>query len=75
VDLAMARLFGGVPQAFFDGYDQEWPLPPGYERRVNLYNLYHLLNHANLFPGGGYRSQAQSTVTALMKRLNRGIPA
>jgi len=52
VDLAMARLFGGVPQAFFEGYEREWPLPPGYEQRLALYNLYHRLNHANLFPGG-----------------------
>jgi fructosamine-3-kinase len=52
VDLAMARLFGGVPQAFFDGYGQEWPLPPGHEQRLPLYNLYHRLNHANMFPGG-----------------------
>jgi fructosamine-3-kinase len=74
VDLAMARLFGGVPQAFFDGYSDEWPLPPGHEQRVSLYNLYHLLNHANLFPGGGYHRRAQATVTALGARLNRGIP-
>jgi fructosamine-3-kinase len=52
VDLAMARLFGGVPQAFFDGYGREWPLPPGHEQRLPLYNLYHRLNHANMFPGG-----------------------
>jgi fructosamine-3-kinase len=75
VDLAMARLFGGVPQAFFDGYSDEWPLPPGHEQRVSLYNLYHLLNHANLFPGGGYNRRAQATVTALGARLNRGIPS
>jgi fructosamine-3-kinase len=75
VDLAMARLFGGVPQAFFDGYSDEWPLPPGHEQRVSLYNLYHLLNHDNLFPGGGYHRRAQATVTALGARLNRGIPS
>ena len=65
VDLAMAQLFGGVPQAFFEGYEREWPLPPGHKQRINLYNLYHLLNHANLFPGGGYHRRAQATVTAL----------
>jgi fructosamine-3-kinase len=69
VDLAMARLFGGVPQAFFVGYGQEWPLPPGHEQRLPLYNLYHLLNHANLFPGGGYHRQAQATIGALVARL------
>ncbi len=65
VDLAMAQLFGGVPEAFFEGYEREWPLPPGHKQRVSLYNLYHLLNHANLFPGGGYHRRAQATVTAL----------
>jgi len=70
VDLAMARLFGGVPPAFFDGYGKGWPLPPGHEQRAPLYNLYHLLNHANLFPGGGYHRQAQATITALVTRLD-----
>jgi fructosamine-3-kinase len=65
VDLAMARLFGGFPQAFFDGYAQAWPLPDDHRQRVELYNLYHLLNHANLF-GGGYRQQAQQSIHALL---------
>ncbi|MEX1323710.1 MAG: fructosamine kinase family protein, partial [Synechococcaceae cyanobacterium] len=56
VDLAMARLFGGFPPAFFAGYEEAWPLPGGAEQRQPLYNLYHLLNHANLF-GGGYWSR------------------
>jgi fructosamine-3-kinase len=65
VDLAMARLFGGFPDAFFKGYEEEWPLPEGWRRRVALYNLYHLLNHANLF-GGGYNNQAQSVIDSLL---------
>ena len=65
VDLAMARLFGGFPASFFEGYGQEWPLPPGHRGRVELYNLYHLLNHANLF-GGGYIGRAQASVRALL---------
>ncbi|MBM5807008.1 MAG: fructosamine kinase family protein [Cyanobacteria bacterium M_surface_10_m2_179] len=69
VDLAMAHLFGGFPAAFFAGYEQEWPLPAGHPRRVELYNLYHLLNHANLF-GGGYWQQSAASVEA----LSRGIP-
>ena len=64
VDLAMARLFGGFPQAFFDGYQREWPLPDGHRPRVSLYNLYHVLNHANLF-GGSYVSQAQALIDEL----------
>jgi fructosamine-3-kinase len=50
VDLAMTELFGGFPPAFYSGYG---PLPAGYETRKPLYNLYHLLNHLNLF-GGSY---------------------
>jgi fructosamine-3-kinase len=66
VDLAMARLFGGFPAAFFEGYGQEWPLPQGHQERVELYNLYHLLNHANLF-GGGYWQQSAASIQALLR--------
>jgi len=66
VDLAMARLFGGFPEAFFAGYEERWPLPPDHRHRVDIYNLYHLLNHANLF-GGGYRQQAQACIDALLR--------
>lgn len=66
VDLAMARLFGGFPAAFFKGYEQEWPLPAGHHRRVDLYNLYHLLNHANLF-GGSYWQQSAASIQALLR--------
>lgn len=65
VDLAMARLFGGFPADFFEGYEQAWPLPQGHRARLPLYNLYHLLNHANLF-GGGYRAQAQASIDQLL---------
>ncbi|MBM5798653.1 MAG: fructosamine kinase family protein [Cyanobacteria bacterium K_Offshore_0m_m2_072] len=70
VDLAMARLFGGFPAAFFSGYEQEWPLPPGARERVDVYNLYHLLNHANLF-GGGYWQQVEACIQLL---INREVP-
>ena len=66
VDLAMARLFGGFPAAFFDGYEQEWPLPAGHHQRVELYSLYHLLNHANLF-GGGYWQQSTACIQGLLR--------
>jgi fructosamine-3-kinase len=69
VDLAMAQLFGGFPAAFFKGYSEQWPLEPGHEQRLELYNLYHLLNHANLF-GGGYWEQAQRSIQALLRRFN-----
>lgn len=67
-DLAMARLFGGFPEAFFEGYREEWPLAEGWQTRQNVYNLYHLLNHANLF-GGSYNQQAQSVVSTLLGLL------
>ena len=56
-DIAMTELFGGFPNAFYQGYNQQWQLDPGYQQRKSLYNLYHILNHFNLF-GGGYGSQA-----------------
>ena len=52
-DLAMTELFGGFAPAFYAAYRQTNPLEPGYPDRRDLYNLYHLLNHLNLF-GPGY---------------------
>jgi fructosamine-3-kinase len=77
VDLAMARLFGGFPRDFFSGYVREWPLPPAADGRVEVYNLYHLLNHANLFdagPCGSYAQRAQASILNLLKR-RRGVGA
>ncbi len=52
-DLAFTELFGGFPPEFYRTYQTAWPLEPGYNERKDIYNLYHLLNHLNLF-GGGY---------------------
>ena len=52
-DLAMTRLFGGFEPPFYDAYEEVWPLAPGSEERLAIYELYHLLNHLNLF-GEGY---------------------
>jgi fructosamine-3-kinase len=52
-ELAFTELFGGFPSRFYAAYNAAWPLEPGYEERRPLYNLYHLLNHLNLF-GAGY---------------------
>ena len=65
VDLAMSELFGGFPRSFYQGYEREFPLVPGYEQRKICYNLYHILNHFNLF-GGGYGSQAQQMITQIL---------
>lgn len=66
VDLAMTELFGGFPAAFYQGYESVYPLDPGYARRKQLYNIYHILNHYNLF-GGSYQSQANSAIERLLR--------
>ena len=63
-DLAMTELFGGFPARFYEAYDAACPLPEGYEARKHLYNLYHLLNHLNIF-GEGYLAQVQRTLGLL----------
>ena len=55
-DLAMTELFGGFSRTFYESYQEINPLLPGYKDRRDLYNLYHLLNHLNLFGGGYYGS-------------------
>ena len=67
-DLAMTELFGGFPRSFQDAYRSEFPLDPGYETRKQLYNLYHVLNHLNLF-GGGYGVQAERMIGQLLAQL------
>ncbi|MEW5757443.1 MAG: fructosamine kinase family protein [Pseudomonadota bacterium] len=64
-DLAMTELFGGFSPAFYQAYAAAFPFAEGYERRKVLYNLYHILNHANLF-GGGYLGQAESMIDRLL---------
>lgn len=67
-DLAMSELFGGFPARFYAAYREAYPLDPGYEVRKILYNLYHILNHANLF-GGSYASQAESMLDLLLSEI------
>jgi len=58
-ELAMTKLFGGFDKTFYEAYNETYPLKDGYEYRENIYKLYHVLNHLNLF-GRGYYSQAIS---------------
>ncbi|MEJ5263190.1 MAG: fructosamine kinase family protein [Ignavibacterium sp.] len=58
-DLAMTKLFGGFSSTFYKSYQETFPLPNGYEYRENIYKLYHVMNHLNLF-GGGYYHQTIS---------------
>ncbi|CCQ91924.1 conserved hypothetical protein [Nitrospina gracilis 3/211] len=60
-DLAMTELFGRLPQRFYDAYHEVFPLNPGYENRKQIFNLYHLLNHLNLF-GSSYLSSVKAVV-------------
>ena len=64
-DLAMTELFGSFPASFYQAYDVVSPIDAGYKRRKVLYNLYHILNHFNLF-GGSYQSQANSMINQIL---------
>lgn len=66
VDLAMTELFGRFPPAFYAAYQAAYPLDAGYSARKILYNLYHVINHFNLF-GGGYGSQANRMIDQLLR--------
>jgi len=64
-DLAMTELFGGFPKDFHAAYRNAWPLSDGYPVRRDFYNVYHVLNHANLF-GGGYVRQAEQLIEKVL---------
>lgn len=67
-DIAMSELFGGFSADFYAAYEEAWPLDSGYAVRKTLYNLYHILNHFNLF-GGGYAAQAEAMIERLLGEL------
>jgi fructosamine-3-kinase len=67
-DLAMTELFGGFGADFYVAYHTTYPLDAGYATRRELYNLYHILNHANLF-GGSYISQAVRMMQSLLAQV------
>jgi len=64
----MTKLFGGYPAAFYDAYRAAYPLDAGYPTRRELYNLYHILNHANMF-GGSYVRQAEGMMERLLSAV------
>ncbi len=66
-DIAMTELFGGFTKGFYQAYQETWPLDAGYKKRKILYNLYHILNHLNLF-GSGYLSQAERMIMSLLRK-------
>lgn len=67
-DIAMTELFGGFAPGFYAAYNTAYPLHPDYAKRKTLYNLYHILNHYNLF-GGGYLGQAARMIDDLLKSI------
>jgi fructosamine-3-kinase len=67
-DLAMTELFGGFPKDFLAAYRSAFPLDDGYAVRRDFYNLYHVLNHANLF-AGGYVRQAEQSIERLLSEI------
>ncbi len=62
----MTKLFGSNSKAFYERYQELWPLPPGYEIREVIYNLYHTLNHYVMF-GGSYLTQSYSMIDRILK--------
>jgi len=68
-DLAMTQLFGGFGPRFYRAYAAAAPLPPGAGLRLDLYNLYHVLNHANLF-GESYARRARAMIQRLLAELH-----
>ncbi|MBX9810755.1 MAG: fructosamine kinase family protein [Burkholderiales bacterium] len=67
-DLAMTELFGGFSADFYAAYREAYALDAGYARRKTFYNLYHVLNHLNLF-GGGYLGQAEDMMARLLAEV------
>jgi len=67
-DIAMTELFGGFSSDFYAAYQAEYPLDSGYKTRKTLYNLYHIINHLNLF-GGSYLGQAESMIEQLLSDI------
>jgi len=69
VDLAMLELFGNPEFNFFEHYQKHHPIQTGYSIRKEIYNLYHILNHANMF-GGGYIQQSKAVLDNIACLLN-----
>jgi len=65
VDIAMTKLFGGFRKEFYEEYHRIFPIKDGFEKRIIIYNFYHILNHANMF-GGGYLKQVKDYVKAII---------
>ena len=65
VDIAMTKLFGGFRKEFYEEYHRIFPIKNGFEKRIIIYNFYHILNHANMF-GGAYMKQVKDYIQAIL---------
>ena len=65
VDIAMTKLFGGFRKEFYEEYHKVFPIKYGFEKRIIIYNFYHILNHANMF-GGGYLKQVEDYIKTIL---------
>ena len=65
VDIAMTKLFGGYSKEFYEEYYKVIPVKEGFEKRIIIYNFYHILNHANMF-GGSYFNQVQNYIKKIL---------
>tara|TARA_Y100001968_G_C19253953_1_gene665820 strand:+ start:63 stop:962 length:900 start_codon:yes stop_codon:yes gene_type:complete len=70
VDIAMSKMFGGYSIGFYKSYEEIWPLEKNIEQRIDVYNFYHLLNHANLF-GGTYKEKSISSMQKIEALLEK----
>ena len=66
VDIAMTKLFGGFRNEFYEEYHKIFPIKQGFEKRITIYNFYHILNHANMF-GGLYFNEVRNYVQAILR--------
>ena len=66
VDIAMTKLFGGFRNEFYEEYHKIFPIKKGFEKRITIYNFYHILNHANMF-GGPYISEVRNYFQAILR--------
>ena len=65
VDIAMTKLFGGFRKEFYEEYHKIFPIKKGFEKRIVIYNFYHILNHANMF-GGSYLNQVKEYIKTII---------
>ena len=65
VDIAMTKLFGNFRSEFYENYHKVIPTKKGFEKRIIIYNFYHILNHANMF-GGSYYLQVERYIKKIL---------